>query len=259
MVCASCGDRPTCPTCASSLAGAGPGLACPTCGWHTPRRRCEECGGHEFVPLAAGTGRLAHELRQTVSGTVVVMEGYDADVPPPPAVLVMTRGSVMDLPPGPVGAVVVPDLDALARRPAVDAPEDTLRLCCTLASWLGGSAPARMVAVTREPQGRVATALRRWDAIGFWRAEEVERAPFPPARSAIAITVPDLATVDSVRAHLGGQDVDVLGPVPVAGAQRLLVLTATRVPSVAVLANLRRELSAASVTMTVDVDPVDLM
>ncbi len=259
MVCASCGARPTCPTCASSLAGDGPGLACPTCGWHTPQRRCEECGGRDFVPLAAGTGRLAHELRRTVSAPVVVLEGYDADVPEPPAVLVMTRGSVMDMAPGPVGAVVVPDLDALARRPAVDAPEDTIRLCLNLASWLGASTPARIVAVTREPDGRVATALRRWDPIGFWRDEERERAPFPPSRSAVAVTVPDIADVDTVTSHLGGHEVDVLGPVPVAGAQRLLVLTATRVPTVAVLAALRRDLSASNVTMTVDVDPVDLL
>ncbi|HKJ56744.1 MAG TPA: hypothetical protein VJ978_12240, partial [Nitriliruptoraceae bacterium] len=242
-----------------SLAGAGHGLACLTCGWHTPRRRCEECGGRAFVPLAAGTERLATELRRTVTAPVVVLEGYDADVPDPPAVLVMTRGSVMDLAPGPVGAVVVPDLDALARRPAVDAPEDTLRLCMALATWVGHADPARVVVVTREPEGRVATALRRWDPAGFWRDEEAARDPFPPVRSAIAVTVPDVATVDTVTSHLGGHDVDVLGPVPVDAGQRLLVLTAARVPSVAVLAALRRDLAADNVAMALDVDPVDLV
>lgn len=259
MVCANCGDRPTCPTCASSLAGDGRGLACPTCGWRIPRRRCSECGDTQFVPLAAGTQRLAQELRRTVKAPVVVLEGYDATVPPPPAVLVMTRGSVLDLPPGPVGAVVIGDLDALVRRPAVNAPEDTLRLAFTLGSWLGAAIPARMVVVTREPEGTVAVALRRWDAEGFWRHEETIRAPFPPARTAIAITAPALDVADRVATQLTGPDVDVLGPVPVPGGHRLLVLTCTRVPTVAIVSRLRRTLSHQNVTLTVDVDPVDLV
>lgn len=259
MVCANCGDRPTCPTCASSLAGDGPGLACPTCGWRTPRRRCSECGGSQFVPLAAGTQRLAQELRRTVKAPVVVLEGYNAAAPPPPAVLVMTRGSVLDLPPGPVGAVVLGDLDALVRRPAVNAPEDTLRLAFTLGSWLGAATPAHMVVVTREPDGTVPVALRRWDPDGFWREEETLRAPFPPARSAIAITAPTLDVAEHVAEQVAGDDVDVLGPVSVPTGHRLLVLTATRVPTVAVVARLRTTLSRQNVTLAVDVDPVDLV
>jgi primosomal protein N' (replication factor Y) (superfamily II helicase) len=40
----------------------------------------------------------------------------------------MTRGSVLDAPPGPVGAVVLPDLDDALARPSLDAAEDALRL-----------------------------------------------------------------------------------------------------------------------------------
>lgn len=258
MVCRTCGDRPTCPTCASSLAGDGPGLACPRCGWATPRRRCRECGGAEFVPLAAGTGRLARELATTVPAPVAVLEGYDAAAPDPPAVLVMTRGSVLDLPPGPVGAVVVGDLDALVRRPAVDAPEDTLRLLFTLATWVVDAPDAAMVVVTREPDAAVATALRRWDPDGFWRREQDERAPFPPARSAIAVTVPSVDVAAMVADRVEADETLVLGPAPVDGGHRLLVMTTRRVPTVAILSHLRAELSRDNVALTVDVDPVDL-
>ncbi len=258
MVCANCGHRPVCPDCGSSVAGAGRGLTCRTCGWGTPGRRCRDCGGNEFVPLAAGTRRLATELRQSVDVPVQVMEGYDADVPPAPAVLVMTRGSVMDAPPGPVGGVVVGDVDSLMRRPAVDAPEDTLRLLMALGSWLGGT-DAPMVVVTREPDAAVVTALRRWDAGGFWRDEADARAPFPPARTAIAVTAPTTEVASRV-AEAVAVDLDTLalGPAPVPDGHRLLVLTTDRVATTARLRALRTPWSADNVALVVDVDPVDL-
>lgn len=257
MVCGTCGHRPVCPDCGSSVAGAGRGLTCRTCGWGTPGRRCRDCGGNRFVPLAAGTERLATELRQAVDVPVQVMEGYDADAPPAPAVLVMTRGSVMDAPPGPVGGVVVGDVDSLMRRPAVDAPEDTLRLLMTLGSWLGGT-DAPMVVVTREPDAPVVTALRRWDAGGFWRDDAEARAPFPPARTAIAVTAQSTDVAGRV-AEAVAVDLDTLalGPVPVDDGHRLLVLTTDRVATTARLRTIRTALSADNVPLVIDVDPVD--
>lgn len=258
MVCGTCGHRPVCPTCGSSLAGRGRGLACRTCGWHTPGRRCRDCAGDRFVPLAAGTGRLATELRRTVQVPVVVMEGHDADTVPPPAVLVMTRGSVMDQPPGPVGGAVVADIDSLMRRPTVDAPEDTLRLVMALGSWLGGT-DAPLLVVTREPEAPVIHALRRWDTAGFWRDEAPAREPFPPANAAIAVTATARETADRVAAELGRPGrTQVLGPVPVDQGHRVLVLTRERVATTSRLDALRRVLSADNRPVVVDVDPVEL-
>lgn len=263
MVCRDCGHRPTCPECGSSLAGRGRGLACPTCGWSTSRRRCQDCGSGEFVPLAAGTGRLADELARTIDEPVAVLEGYDADVPPAPSVLVMTRGSVLDRAPGPVGAVVVPDFDSLVRRPSVDAPEDTLRLLSVLGTWLHTGTGTdrdrpRMVVVTREPEDLVATTLRRWDPAGFWRTAAPERAPFPPARTAVAVTAPTGEAVAQTRSEVAAGDDLVLGPVPLDDGQRLLLLTHERVPLVGRLADVRRTLSGDNTTLVVDVEPVGL-
>src|SRR5690606_13455296 len=117
LVCAACGHRLRCPTCGGSIAAAGNDRLCRTCGWRQRARPCPECGDREVVPLAAGAGRLGAELRRGIEdrAPVAVLEGHDQPVPPPPAVLVTTRGSVMDAPPGPVGAIVLGDLDALSR------------------------------------------------------------------------------------------------------------------------------------------------
>ena len=77
-------------------------------------------------------------------------------------------------------------------------------------------------------------------------------------RSAIAVTAPDADSAALVAAELGGEDTVVLGPVPVEGGHRVLVMTTTRVPTVAVLAALRTRLSHENVALSVDVDPVDL-
>lgn len=258
MVCRSCGDRPTCPTCGSSLEGRARGLGCPTCGWSVKHRLCARCSGTEFVPLAAGTRRLAAELARTIDAPIAVLEGYDAKAPDPPAVLVITRGSVMDAAPGPVGAVVAGDVDSLMRRPSVDAPEDTLRLLMQLGSWLAsGSGP--LVVVTREPDAPAITALRRWDGGGFWREQAANRAPFPPARSTIAVTAPDGDVAAELAAELRAVgDTLVLGPVAGESGQRLLVLATDRQTVAAVLRARRTVLSADNVMLSVDVDPVDL-
>ncbi len=93
---------------------------------------------------------------------------------------------------------------------------------------------------------------------GFWRREQDERAPFPPARSAIAVTAPSVDVTAMVADRVEADGTLVLGPAPVDGGHRLLVMTTRRVPTVAILSHLRAELSRDNVALTVDVDPVDL-
>lgn len=125
LVCGRCGDLLRCSRCRASVARASDGRWwCAACGTHGERTaRCERCGPGPLVPLAAGAARLGEELGHSLSAPVAVLEGHAPALPAPPAVLVMTRGSVLDRPPpdGPVHGVVLPDLDGALRRPTLDA------------------------------------------------------------------------------------------------------------------------------------------
>jgi primosomal protein N' (replication factor Y) len=280
LVCGTCGHRLRCPVCDSSLSrrtGRDPRVHCTACGWTSPgRARCAECGGERFVPLAAGAEQLGTELARTFADVpVAVLEGYAQPAPPPPAVLVMTRGSVLDAPPGPVGAVLLPDVDGQLRRPALDAAEDTLRLSMQLAAWTvagrhdagrGVRATDRertalVVVQTREPEHPAVQALVRWDPGGFWRTEAAVRAElrFPPAATAIRLDVAGtgVEVAAELRRAVPVGD-DVLGPLPGGERSTVLLRSGDRGATLAALAPLRREWSRAGLDVRVDVDPVDV-
>jgi primosomal protein N' (replication factor Y) (superfamily II helicase) len=306
LVCGGCGDRLACPTCASSVAvealgderrpgsdrrtddGARSsraatssggrsggtagviGVLCEGCGWNAPRvPACPNCGQRRVVPLAAGAERLGQELERSLQVPVVVLEGYGRTAPPPPAVLVMTRGSVLDEPPGRVGAVVLPDLDAMVRRPSLDASEDALRLAVAVARWTvhGRRDPAdsEVVVQTREPEHPVVRALEAWDPGRFWRTEIEQRAVlrFPPLTHAIRVTVPagsDAATVvgDQIRAALEPGD-ELLGPLPTGDREGFLLKAEERDAGLAALRPLREAWGKEGLDVRVDVDPVDAL
>ncbi|MDX1510655.1 MAG: hypothetical protein R3249_04875, partial [Nitriliruptorales bacterium] len=90
-------------------------LECPRCQHRTRTAwRCPTCGAAELTVLSAGAERLRDELQRSLGVEVAALEGYAPQAPPPPAVLVMTRGSVTNAAPGPVGAAVLSDLQRLA-------------------------------------------------------------------------------------------------------------------------------------------------
>ena len=271
LVCADCGERWTCPTCAASLAAPPDAergaVRCESCGWSAVRApACPGCRGRRFVPLAAGARQLAAELERTVDAPVAVLEGYGHAAPPPPAVLVMTRGSALDTPPGRVDAVVLPDLDASVRRPSLDAAEDALRLATTLAGWTvhGRRDPAesRVVVQTRDPDHHTITALAAWDPGGFWRAEVAERAPFgfPPLTHAMRLTTPPPSgqVAAAVRAVLPADD-DLLGPLPADGRDGYLLKARDREATLVALRPVREEFAREDRDVRLDVDPVDAL
>jgi primosomal protein N' (replication factor Y) len=269
LVCRGCGERLACPTCASSLGvpNDGGAVLCEGCGWRARRvPACPVCRAREVVPLIAGAALLGRELSRTLAVPVAVLEGYGQPAPPPPAVLVVTRGSVLDTPPGEVRAVVLPDLDGSLRRPTLDAAEDTLRLACAVAGWTvhGRRAPdaAEVVAQTREPEHHAIRALASWDPGGFWKAEIGLRAllRFPPVAHAIRITVPPGTEVDAstLRTALGDAD-ELLGPLPTDEGAGYLVKTDDRAAALAGLRELREAASLAGPGVKVDVDPVDAL
>ena len=169
---------------------------------------------------------------------------------------------MLDTPPGPVGAVVLPDLDGALRRPTLDAAEDTLRLACAVASWTvhGRADPAatEVVVQTREPQHHAVAALAAWDPGAFWRTEAAVRTAlrFPPAASALRLALAAGTAIDALRRALPPGD-DLLGPTPVDGRDGYLVKTDDRAASLAALRPLREAWSHDGIEVRVDVDPVD--
>lgn len=265
LVCRSCGTRVVCPTCAAWIVRDGAGWRCAVCGERAADApRCPGCASEDLVPLLAGAGRLAEELARTFDVDVAALEGYDAPAPPAPAVLVMTRGSVLDAPPGRVGAVVLADLDAALARPALDAAEDTVRLAAALEGWLRTD-PARredapvLVVESRDPEHHAVRAIVEGDADGFWRVEAERRRPlrFPPAGAVIALEVPggglDVATAVSGSLPTGDE---VLGPLVAGSGERWLVKCDDRARTLAALAPQRAEWSQRGTDVRVDVDPI---
>jgi len=263
LACTRCGDLVRCHACGASVARSPDGgWWCAACGTRSERApRCERCGPGPLAPLAAGAERIGAELDRSIDAPIAVLEGHAPPVPPPPAVLVMTRGSVLDRPPpgGPVLGVVLPDLDGALRRPTLDAAEDALRLAFRVAGWAAEGAP--VVVETRDPHHHAVEALRDWDAEAFWATETIMRAPvgLPPCRRAIRLetrTVVDLA--DRIPAHVAPGD-RVIGPLPLQdGRAAFLVLHDDRAATLAALLPLREELSRRGVELRLDVDPVDL-
>lgn len=293
LACGRCGELRRCPRCQASLARQPPhGLRCDICGWsHPAAGSCPVCGATPLVPLAAGTQQLATELRRSLSCPVAALEGYAAVAPPPPAVLVTTRGSVLDAPPGQVASVVLLDLDTQVRRPVLDAAEDTLRLAMQVARWTVAGSPddeerpapgapgpppgrrregapsapddrnlARVVvAQTREPDHPVVQALVRWDPGGFWRTEAAVRAllRFPPAAFAIQLdALADDVELGAELAALVPAGDEVLGPLPRDDRAVYLVKSDDRVATVAALDAPRRQWSRDGRDVRIDVDPV---
>lgn len=280
LLCSRCGERFACPICDSSLAvAASPAILCEGCGWTTQRQRlrCTRCGGDVFAPLAAGAERLGSELTRTFRHAVVaVLEGYAQPSPPPPAIVVMTRGSALSEPPGPVGAVVLADLDGQLRRPTLDAAEDALRLAFRVASWpsrstgvdrarsrsRGSLVPDGSVVVqTREPGHHAVRALVHWDPGGFWREEARRRAElrFPPAAYAIRLEVRSdgRRVASDLRGVLPSSD-QVLGPRPLGDRSGLLIKSSDRSATLAALTPLRVAWSYEGLDVRVDVDPIDV-
>lgn len=286
LACHECGEALRCPECESTVAADGRGVLCLGCGWARPRRpRCPACrAADSWVPLRAGAQRLAAELARSLPDVPVhALEGHAPEVPPAPAVLVVTRGSVLDAPPGPVGAVVVPELDALTRRPVVDAGEDALRLCLALAGWVArsgigptradlpddvGDVPQRaddevprVVVQTREPDGPVARAITAWDPSDYWRSEAPLRDElgFPPGGRLVRVDAP-AAEADEVGPALTsavGRHAIVLGPLRDEERARWLCKTDDVPGLLSALHDQRVVWSKAGADVRVDVDPLE--
>lgn len=288
LACRACRARRACPVCDGALAPAGDGAEgsasgssgdaggssdtaddtagewwrCAMCDWTGPAFACTECGRFDTAPLAAGAGRLAHELaRAHPEAEVARMEGFDADGPRRrPAIGVLTRGSVVARPRWlgreAAAVAVLPDADAWLARPRLDAAEDALRLWLALARWC-----ERLVVQTREPGNATIQALVRGDPDGFWTAEVERRAElrFPPAASLVRLACREMADATAVavevRPALPPGD-EVWGPDLEGG---LLIKSDDVRATVRALHPLRVAWDRDDRGVRVDVDPVDAL
>ena len=205
----------------AQLAGA---RAAPRCGWcgSPVSPVCAHCGHGRLRALVTGATRTAEELGRAFPAVPVRTSGGSrvlARVPAGPAVVVATPGAEPYADGGYAAAILL-DAWALLGRPSLRAAEETLRRWMNAAALVRPGPDGGSVVVAADASLPVVQALIRWDPATFADRELAERRElrFPPAARIAALSGPHSA----VRALLDAADLpagaEVLGPVPVAGA-----------------------------------------
>ncbi len=268
LACERCRTPARCAACTGPLQLAGPS-APPRCRWcatEVPGWSCEECGGRGLRAPVLGDVRTADELGRAFPRIPVVGSAGDrirARVAADPRIVVATPGAEPVAERG-YAVVVLLDTWLLLGRDSLRAGEESLRRWCNAVGLLRRGGRALGVG---EPQQPPLQALVRWDAAGFARREAEDRraARLPPAARVATITG-DPGAVDDALAILpmpaGG---DVLGPVPLPGADPVEERAVVRVPRAqgatlaAALGELQRVRSARKLdAVRIRMDPVEL-
>ena len=237
--CPNCGSRPeTSPICPRCGAGLGP---------------CLSCGHDRFVPLGAGVGRVAEELKRTLG--VKVGQAGPNDVR-------IQVGSEADLAGQPrLDLAVAVDPDGLVLGTHFRASEEALRVLARLAGRVEGRG-ARCLVQTSLPDHPVFVALRRGDPIDFLQTERETRAQygFPPAGELVILeargTLPDDSEVWVKDAAAGAT---VLGPALRGGGGLRWLLQGADLTKVRnQLRPLVQRWRDSGVAVRVDADPIEL-
>jgi primosomal protein N' (replication factor Y) len=247
MRCARCATTRRCPNCGSRPEAAP---TCARCGYELGP--CTECGHDRFLPLGAGVGRVAEELRRLVGESVAVS-------PDRSTVAVGSEADLAGL--DPVDLAVAVDADGLMLGSHFRAAEEALRVLARLAGRVGPGAERRALIQTSLPDHPVVMALRRGDPVGFLEAEleHRRRMGFPPAAELMIVemrgTLPDQAE-EALRAAAG--EATVMGPAPGRTGRRWLIQARD-------LTRFRHDLRAlvqrwrdGGATVRIDTDPLEL-
>jgi primosomal protein N' (replication factor Y) len=244
LACARDRTPARCSACSGPLAARSErdAPACRWCGRPASDWRCPACGGSRLRAVVVGAGRTAEELGRAFAGFPVRTSGGDrvlAEVPPEPAVVVATPGAEPWCPGG-YGAALLLDGWALLSRADLRAAEETLRRWANAAALVraGGS-----VIVGADAGVPTVQALVRWDPGGAAARELAERGElgFPPVCRMASLTGPAAAVSELLGAARLPGEAQVIGPVPVGDAERVLI----RVPR-SQGAELARELKTAA-------------
>jgi primosomal protein N' len=205
----------------AQLAGA---RATPRCAWcgSAVSPACPQCGHGRLRALVTGATRTAEELGRAFPAVPVRTSGGSrvlARLAGSPAVVVATPGAEPYADGGYAAAILL-DSWALLSRPSLRAAEETLRRWMNAAALVRPGPDGGSVVVMADAGLQVVQALIRWDPATFADRELAERRElrFPPAARMAALSGPHSA----VRALLDAAELpagaEILGPVPVAGA-----------------------------------------
>jgi primosomal protein N' (replication factor Y) len=234
--CSVCGSRPE------------PGTNCIRCG--ASLGPCQVCGSEKFVPMGAGVGRIAEELRRRLDGDIFarVTVGSEADLAD------LTSQSL----------TVAVDADGLILGTHYRASEEALRILARLVSKVEGPS-GRGLVQTSLPDHPVITALRSGNPMPFLAAEVESRRQLglPPAGQLLIIETRGAVAPSDEELRRIASGVSVLGPmarVTASGepAQRWL-LQGRDLGSVRLsLRSLIQQWREAGTVVRIDSDPIDL-
>ncbi|GEA80748.1 primosomal protein N' [Cellulomonas uda] len=282
VACGRCRASARCTACHGPL-GLHRADGSPTCAWcgrMATDWRCDECGASALRSVRVGSERTAEELGRAFPGVPVVVSGARAasgvvaQVPDRPALVVATPGAEPVAPAGYAAAVLL-DAAVSTAGSALGVLPDAVRRWLTAAALVRPVGEGGVVLLVGDAEPRASQALVRWDPAGLAERELDERAVLglPPSVRMASVTGTReavTAVVQRVRAAPLPAPLDVLGPVPVAGAERGAfepdVRTLLRVPrsagaalATAVAASLGvRSARREGGTVRVQLDPSDL-
>ncbi|MBF2067610.1 MAG: primosomal protein N' [Calothrix sp. C42_A2020_038] len=294
--CRSCGYVMECPQCDVSLsyhqteAGAPQLLRCHYCNYVTPHSRsCPECGSPYFKFFGSGTQKVAQELAREFPELRVIR--FDSDTTTNKGAhrylltqfingeadillgtQMLTKG--LDLPQ--VTLVGIVAADGLLHLSDYRASERAFQTLTQVAGRAGrGEEPGRVILQTYTPEHPVIQAVREHDYKAFTDIELEQRQAlnYPPFGRLILLR---LSSVDAIQvanaaeiiaAFLrSGEGYEILGPAPasimrVANRYRWQIMLKFSTDALPQLPNWDqiREMCPDSVSLTIDVDPLNIM
>jgi primosomal protein N' (replication factor Y) len=295
--CRSCGYVVECPNCDVSLSyhytheGATQLLRCHYCNHSRLHpRNCPECSSPYLKFFGSGTQRLAQELTQLFPELRLIR--FDSDTTRTKGahrtlltkfangeadLLVGTQMLTKGLDIAQVTLVGVVSADGLLNLADYTAAERTFQTLTQVAGRAGrGDDPGRVIIQTYSPQHPVIQAVKRHDYESFAQTELEQRAAlnYPPYGHLILLRLSGLDEADVENAAVAiadrleeaGSEYEVLGPAPagimrVARRYRWQILlkfpleVPVELPNWAQL----RELCPKDISLTIDVDPLNMM
>lgn len=224
LACERCREPARCRHCAGPLQAPDQrDLDCAWCGRAESAWHCVACGSSRLRAQIVGARRTAEELGRAFPAVPVRTSGRDHildSVPDAPALVVCTPGAE-PVAEGGYAAALLLDGWAMVGRPDLRAGEEALRRWTAAASLVRGQPEGGTVVIVAEPTLRPVQALVRWDPVGHARRELAERAElgFPPVSRMASVTGSPEALAAFFTAAELPPEAEVLGPVPVPGAE----------------------------------------